>query len=80
MLGPEEIAKRFGTTATEPEGTVDEHRELRGQFIRVAQYLDVVMPDSREKSLAMTQLEDAAMWANKALAQWLPLKNAQLGK
>ena len=69
MLGPEEIAKRFGTTATPFPGTENPHDDLRRNFISLAQIIDVSMDDSREKSLALTELESASMWAHKCLAQ-----------
>jgi len=74
MIGPEEIAKRFGSTAKSPAETRDDHEHLRQEFVRLAQLIDVMMFDGREKSLAMTQLEDASMWSQKALALSLKMK------
>jgi len=34
-----------------------------------AMKIDEMCPDSREKSLAMTKLEEAVMWANAAIAR-----------
>lgn len=31
--------------------------------------IDLLCPDSREKSLAMTKLEECVMWANAAIAR-----------
>lgn len=74
MLGPEEITRRFGSTAKTAEPNESKHIELRREFIRLAQLIDVSMFDGREKSLAFTHLEDAAMWAQKALATSLGMK------
>lgn len=68
MLGPDEIQKRFGTTAKSPAGTVSSHDALRSLFENLANTIDGVMEDSREKSLALTELEASSMWAHKALA------------
>lgn len=68
MLGPDEIQKRFGTTSTSPDGTVSSHDALRSLFENLANTIDGAMEDSREKSLALTELEAASMWAHKALA------------
>jgi hypothetical protein len=36
---------------------------------RAAEIIDRCCPESREKSLAMTKLEEAVMWANAAIAR-----------
>jgi hypothetical protein len=36
---------------------------------RLAGVIDSLCPDSREKSLALTKLEEAVMWANAAIAR-----------
>ena len=41
---------------------------LRGMFMATVSTLDAQIPECREKSLAFTALEEAAMWAMKALA------------
>lgn len=35
----------------------------------LALFIDEVCPNSREKSLAMTKLEEAVMWANASVAR-----------
>lgn len=42
--------------------------EARERFIGVVTFCDGAIPECREKSLAFTALEEAAMWAMKALA------------
>ena len=42
---------------------------LRTHFLGMAAAVDVLCPDSREKSLAMTKIEEAMMWANAAIAR-----------
>ena len=41
---------------------------LRAVFMATVSALDEQIPECREKSLACTALEEAAMWAMKALA------------
>lgn len=36
---------------------------------RTAEIIDHLCPESREKSLAMTKLEEAVMWANASIAR-----------
>jgi hypothetical protein len=76
-LGPEEIENRFGfhKAAIEgPHATAPKHSQLRIQFKEIAYFLDDVLPSSREKSLAITHLEEASMWSHKAVAKTAPLE------
>ena len=41
---------------------------LRGKAKEFATLIDMCCPESREKSLAMTKLEECVMWANKSIA------------
>ena len=50
-------------------GDVEDHEHVRSMIKGVALGLDRVIPDSREKSLAVTKLEEAMFWANAALAR-----------
>lgn len=46
------------------------HQELRTAFKTVAKIIDLNCPgDSREKSLAMTNLEQSLFWGNAAVAR-----------
>lgn len=47
------------------------HGEVRARCKEVAQHIERNLPDSRERSLAMTKLEEAMMWANAAIAREL---------
>lgn len=66
-LGPDEIVNRFGFhKATEVTGTL--HRDVRRLHMDLASALDLLLPDSREKALAFTHLQESAMWSNAAIA------------
>lgn len=70
-LGPEEIRHRFGfhrITTDGEEATLPLHQELHGAAIEYAEYLDSILPDGREKDIALERLEESASWAHKALA------------
>lgn len=72
-----EINQRFGfhrATIEGPEATQPTHVMLRRAFMAFVQDLNYVLPDGREKSLAMTHLEDASMWSHKAVARMAPLE------
>jgi hypothetical protein len=50
------------------EVTVPLHRELRHDFIHVAEMVIRKVPAGRERSLALTSLQDALMWSNAGVA------------
>lgn len=75
-LTQHEINSRFGfhkATIEGPEATQPKHVDLRIKCKEFAQYLDDILPDGRYKSLALTELENAAMWSHKAIAETAPL-------
>ena len=43
--------------------------EIRSLAREWAQLVDSSCPDSREKSLALTKIEEAMMWANASIAR-----------
>jgi hypothetical protein len=63
-----ELNCRF--TYHKPVGSQPEvYQELRNAAKSLATKFDLYCPDSREKSLAMTKVEEAVMWANAAIAR-----------
>lgn len=64
----ERIENNF--TYHKPSGDQPERYErIRTKAKELAYLMNELCPDSREKSLAMTQLEDAVMWANASIAR-----------
>lgn len=51
------------------EGQPERYERLREEAKELAYSIDVLCPNSREKSLAMTKLEESIMWANAAIAR-----------
>lgn len=51
------------------EGQPAKYTALRDKAKEFAYLIDELVPDSREKSLAMTKLEEAVMWANAGIAR-----------
>ena len=47
----------------------DRYEKIRYKAKMLAAYINEYCPDSREKSLAMTKLEEAVMWANASIAR-----------
>jgi hypothetical protein len=51
------------------EGQPAKYETIRGTAKELAYCFDANCPESREKALAMTKLEEAVMWANAAIAR-----------
>ena len=63
-----ELERRF--TYHAPKGNqTQRYEDIRQWGWHLAVFIDENCPDSREKSLAITNLEQAIMWANAAIAR-----------
>ena len=51
------------------EGQQEKYKTIRQTAKLLAEIINILCPDSREKSVAFTQLETAVMWANAAIAR-----------
>jgi hypothetical protein len=51
------------------EGQVERYKEIRETAKDFAELLIGVCPESRERSLAMTKLEEVVFWANAGIAR-----------
>lgn len=63
-----DLKNRFTYHAPKP-GQPEVYQEIRDNAYDLASLIDGRAPDSREKSLAITHLEEAVMWANAAIAR-----------
>lgn len=68
-MAPEDIAHRFAFHAATTQEKRDAHTSVRQHCRQLADYINDNVPDGREKSLAITRIEEAMMWANAALAR-----------
>lgn len=48
---------------------LDKYASIRAKAKELAYLIDSECPASREKSLAMTKLEEASMWANASISR-----------
>lgn len=64
----EDIDHRFTYHSPSPSA-VEEMTFLRNQARVLAHDINEFVPDSREKSLAITALEEVIMWANAGIAR-----------
>lgn len=63
-----DIENRF--TYHKPRDGQEEHfHNLRASAKATAQLIDAYVPEGREKSLALTKLEEAVFWANAGIAR-----------
>lgn len=70
-LDVNDIDARFGI-AQDGKPTDDQlaqQRAVRADIAHAAQVVNTYVPDSRAKSIALTHLEEALMWAGKAIFQ-----------
>jgi len=68
MLTKEEITNKFSYHKPS-EGGIESHGILTDSFLIVCDIVEDICPDGREKSLAITKLEEAKMWASAAVAR-----------
>jgi hypothetical protein len=62
------ITNRF--TYHPPKGSQPErYADLRGKARSLAEHIDYDCPESREKELALVNLEQAVFWANASIAR-----------
>jgi hypothetical protein len=67
-MDQEDIKNRF--TYHKPDNDkIVLHERIRRYGFDLSTYLNEVLPDGREKSLAVTKIEEAIMWANASLAR-----------
>lgn len=63
-----EIVKRFYSNVLN-EDAQQRYLNVCEEFAAMASYLERTLTDSREKSLALTKLEEAKFWASAAIAR-----------
>lgn len=63
-----DIEKNF-SYHTPKDDQAERYERIRYKAKMLAAYINENCPDSREKSLAMTKLEEAVMWANASIAR-----------
>ena len=65
----QEIQSRFALSATSIEEEPDDLGAIRTMTGDLAMDFSAMLPDGREKALALTKLEEALFWANAAIAR-----------
>lgn len=72
VMSYKDIKHRFTNHPPEDDTVALSLDGLTQMFIETAYTLDLHLPDSREKSLALTKLEECSMWSKAAIARHQP--------
>lgn len=71
----EELRNRFDPLWVETPGTVQRTATLHDAYFAMGQLLNDILPEGRSKSIALTELESALLWSEKAVKEWsVPVK------
>jgi len=68
MIDPEELANRF-THHPPQEGQPEVYELIRKIAFAYAVNINELVPDGREKTLALTKLEQVVFWSNAGIAR-----------
>lgn len=68
MITHEELESRF-TYHAPKDGQPERYERIRYKAKMLAAYINEQCPESREKSIALTKIDEAVMWANAAIAR-----------
>lgn len=69
VIDPVEVASRFAYHKPSTEDVIEKHAAIRGNCSDLAFTLMALCPESRELSLALTNLDQVCMYANAAVAR-----------
>lgn len=67
-MDPKDLETRFKYHSADPK-QVQKMENIRKNFRALADLLNEMCPESREKSLAITNLEQAQFWANASIVR-----------
>jgi hypothetical protein len=71
-MDPKDIRHRFNYHPPSTEQRQSDHEDVRQSCEALAHELNTILPEGREKSLAITNLEQVMFWANAAIARHRP--------
>lgn len=64
-----DLRNRFDYHSPPDEERREKHEDIREHCLDLALWLNELVPEGREKSLAITNLEQVMFWSNAALAR-----------
>lgn len=65
----DDLENRFAFHPAVDEATKTAHADVRDACLYLAYQINELVPDGREKSTAITNLEQVMMWANAGIAR-----------
>lgn len=65
----QDLENRFKFHSPKDENTKAAHEDVRHHCLTLATHINTLVPEGREKSLALTHLEEVMMWANAGIAR-----------
>lgn len=69
MMDPQAIAHRFGYHPPSTPQVIAAHERIRREMADLAKSMNELIPDCREKAKVMNRIDEAAMFANAAVAR-----------
>lgn len=69
-MSAQDLDNRFDFYPANTKIKQDLHSDVRVECKALATFFDESIPDSREKSLAITKIEEAMFWANAGIARF----------
>lgn len=64
-----DLERRFTYHAPPSDVEINKYKAIRANTFHMAVLINDSCPEGREKSLAVTHLEEAVMWANASIAR-----------
>ncbi len=68
-MSHDELTNRFRYHPADTLRRQQDHEDVRAEMLSAALFFNARLPEGREKSLAITKLEEAMFWANAAVAR-----------
>ncbi len=68
-MTPEEIRDRFSFHPSISPGRAEAHGDMRNAAAVMATIINELVPDGREKDLAIERLEEVMFWGNAGIAR-----------